>query len=201
MWKHRPPSRSDSKSGTVDSGERGFFGWSKKKTPLCKCRALHVATGDWRYSLSSFFPSYNCAWLLLHTPDLPGLPVLLVILLVELPDSSHLVSSFLDSRSSAPHTPRRRGLSNHYLHYCMHDTSLILPGAFRWRRLVFFFSAGHFCAASLLTASLPSFCASGIPRSFAFTALSLAFPRGTCGHQFFKSHCGFAGSRSFDFDR
>ena len=114
------------------------------------------------------------------------LPVLLVILLVELPDSSHLVvSSFLDSRSSAPHTPRRRGLSNHYLHYCMHDSSLILPSAFHWRRLVFFFSAGRFCPPSLLTASLPSFCASGIPRSFAFTALSLAFPRGSCGLQFF----------------
>lgn len=44
MWKHRPPSRSDSKSGTVDSGERGFFGWSKKKSPLCKSRPSALAT-------------------------------------------------------------------------------------------------------------------------------------------------------------
>ncbi|KAL4804831.1 hypothetical protein BDV18DRAFT_142622 [Aspergillus unguis] len=38
MWKHRPPSRSDSKSGSVDSDERGFFGWSKKKSPLSLAR-------------------------------------------------------------------------------------------------------------------------------------------------------------------
>ncbi|KAL4871354.1 hypothetical protein BDV12DRAFT_27481 [Aspergillus spectabilis] len=42
MWKHRPPSRSDSQSGTTDSGERGigFFGWSKKKSPPCVLSAL-----------------------------------------------------------------------------------------------------------------------------------------------------------------
>ncbi|KAL3477924.1 hypothetical protein BJX99DRAFT_225085 [Aspergillus californicus] len=37
MWKHRPPSRSDSKTGS-DSGDRGFFGWSKKKSPLSLSR-------------------------------------------------------------------------------------------------------------------------------------------------------------------
>ncbi|KAF7625828.1 hypothetical protein AFLA_002675 [Aspergillus flavus NRRL3357] len=34
MWKHRPSSRSDSKSGSIDSSsERGFFGRPKKKSP------------------------------------------------------------------------------------------------------------------------------------------------------------------------
>ncbi|PTU20857.1 hypothetical protein P175DRAFT_0501494 [Aspergillus ochraceoroseus IBT 24754] len=36
MWKHRPPSRSDSKSGNIDSSEHGFFGRVKKKSPLRK---------------------------------------------------------------------------------------------------------------------------------------------------------------------
>ncbi|KAB8228757.1 vWFA and PH domain-containing RING finger protein [Aspergillus alliaceus] len=54
MWKHRPSSRSDSKSGSIDSSsERGFFGRPKKRSPPFLSRPESPTRSPFR-SLRSF---------------------------------------------------------------------------------------------------------------------------------------------------